>query len=499
LDNDVAPGGNLLSNLTRKPTFLVTFQVIFAQTFTILLFAIQARLLGPQTFGLMALVMVAVGFCESVVIAVATETLISVREINDLHFATATLATSVAAFLLGAIMFFSADAAAKLLGDAELSPVLRWMAALPLISALWVAPTAATKRNMQFKPTVMRSIVSLSISGLAGVTLAVLGAGVWALVCQALVHRLTGALALWLAVPLRFRLAFSRRHFRELWRIAVPLLAARCMGWAGGQIPRFVLGFHLGTLDLGLYSLGTRFADILIKLTIEPRNVVARIGFRRFASEPYGLEDGVRSLLMRISAFCFPLCLGGVAIVPTLFHAWLDARWQGGIVSVQLMLLSCIPYVTYFCTTAVLLALNQRAAEATISTLQALTAMVAVLIGARFGLNVASGAISGALFALLPLPLLLLKRRCGLPIRAVLGAQMPALASSILMGTAVWLVGREFEASLSSLMLLPILVVSGAVVYGVSIGVLAPKLIRQQIRGLLTLTSGAAAEMRTNE
>ena len=77
----------MLRNLIQRPTILVTFQVVFVQVFTVLVFVIQAPFFGPRAFGLMALVMVVIGFCKSVVVGVATETLISIREIEELHFA----------------------------------------------------------------------------------------------------------------------------------------------------------------------------------------------------------------------------------------------------------------------------------------------------------------------------------------------------------------------------------------------------------------------------
>jgi hypothetical protein len=68
-------GGGLLRILSQRPSVLVTFQVIFVQTFSALIFAIQAPLIGPQAFGLVALVMIVVGFFESVVTAVTVDTL----------------------------------------------------------------------------------------------------------------------------------------------------------------------------------------------------------------------------------------------------------------------------------------------------------------------------------------------------------------------------------------------------------------------------------------
>jgi O-antigen/teichoic acid export membrane protein len=62
-----------------SPTYWVTAQNIFKQGFSIALFAIQAPMLGPRAFGLFALVMVFVFFCEQVMEVPSTEALVSVK------------------------------------------------------------------------------------------------------------------------------------------------------------------------------------------------------------------------------------------------------------------------------------------------------------------------------------------------------------------------------------------------------------------------------------
>jgi PST family polysaccharide transporter len=468
---------------SRSAKKWVTLQIIFEQIFWVLLFAVQAPLLGPRPFGLIALATVVVGFCEGVLIAVGTDTLISIREIEDLHYATLTTVNIVVSAVLAALLFVGADSLASLFHDAELAAVLRWMAFLPLISSFWVAPASATKRLLLFKPTAVRSIVSLAVSGAAGLALALAGAGVWALVWQALLQRLVGAVALWMAVPLRFRLAWSGRHLAELRRIALPLLLGRSMSWFSGQSPRFILGLFLTTSDIGLYNLGTRFKDLLVQVAIVPGTLVARVDFRRFAPKSRDLDEGVSQLLLQLGVVSFPLCIGGAVVMPTLFGAWLDSRWQAGIVSAQMLLLSCIPCVTLYCATAVLLSQNRRNAEAVITTVLAIATAMATLAAARLGLNTASACISLTVFALLPVAVFLMRHQCGIRIRTVIGSQLPALASAVLMGLIVWVIeirlGTEFWSP--ALMLL-ILVVSGALVYAASICVLLRSFVTSQIR-----------------
>src|SRR5262249_46648538 len=153
-------------------------------------------------------------------------------------------------------------------------------------------------------------------------------------------------------------LGFSRRHFGELVRFAAPTLLSRVMSWSGPQIPRFLLGLFWGPSQLGLFSLAGRLTEILLEVAVVPRYAVARVGLRGFAADPEGLAAGLRKTVTLMSVFCFPLCVGGAVVVPTLFQVWLDPRWAGAVAPTQFMLLGVMAAITHYSAGATLLALN---------------------------------------------------------------------------------------------------------------------------------------------
>lgn len=465
-----------------SPTSWLTTKTVFSQIFAVVLFAIQAPVLGPKAFGLISLVMVFVGFCEFVPCEAAAESLISVREAEEEHFATMTTAVVAFSLLFGLLIFIGADWLGRLLGAAELGPILRVMSILPALTAISAAPTAATKREMQFGPLALRSIVSMLVGGIVGLVLTLTGFGVWALVWQALVTRVVIAVVLWKTVPLPFRFGFSRRHFDDVLRFAAPTLVSRVMNWGGGQIPRFILGFFWGPAPLGLFSLAGRLTDILMEVTVVPRYAVARVELRRFAGDPVQLAEALRKAVTRMSVFCFPLCVGGAVVVPTLFHVWLDPRWYAGIIATQILLLACMAQITHYCAGATLLACNFQKAEAVGSVVQTLTTVVATLIAAPFGITAAAAVIGGRPFATLAVPVILLKRKAGLSPRVILGAQLPVLGAALAMGAGVWLLRAQTAAYLGGLAELAILVAAGAGLYVLMIALLMPGFAAQFIR-----------------
>jgi O-antigen/teichoic acid export membrane protein len=459
----------------------VTAQTAFTQGFGFLLFAIQAPLLGPRPFGLLSIVMIFAGFVESVLGECATETLISIPHAEPEHFAAMNTVAIVISATFGLAFFAGAAPIAAWFHEPELVPITRCLAVLPLLSIVAAPANAASKRDMQFQPLALRTIVSLIAGGAVGIGLTLLKFGVWALVWQILTQKLVAAIVLWQAVPLRFRLGASRRHAMDFPRYAAPLLVSRCMSWAAGSVPRFILGTFLGASDLGIMSLASRLADIAVQVFIVPRYAVARVALRRYAVDRSGLDGAIRDLVFRYALLSVPVCIGGAAIIPTLFHAWLDPRWYAGIVPGQLLLLTCVPYVTIFTVGALLMALNQQRAEAWLETTQTLGAVVFVAIAAPFGLIVCAAAIALRPFVLLPLPLRM-ANKCGVTAMEILRPQLPLLMSAVAMGAVVSALQYALTPLMKDLALLPILIAAGGAVYAAIIAVQYPEMAARFVR-----------------
>lgn len=471
-----------------SPASWLTTKTVLSQLFGIVLFGVQAPLLGPRAFGLLSIVMIFIGFCESVPGEAAAESLISIREIDAAHYSSMTTTNVVIAAVFGVLVFLGAPQFARLFGDAELSSMLRWMAILPVVTAFGVVPTAATKRDMQFGPLALRSIGSLFVGGLVGLVLTLTGAGVWALVWQALVTRVVAVILLWYAVPIKFEFGFSRSHVADLAQYALPTMLSRAMSWVTSQLPRFILGLFWGPSELGLFSLAGRLSDILMEVAVVPRYAASRIEMRGFAADRNGLEGAINQRLRHMSLICFPLSIGGAVVIPTLFHAWLDARWFPGIVPAQLLLLMCLPAVTIYFVSALLLAFNAQKAEAVSSIAQTLVTIIVVMIAAPFGVIIASTAVAVRPYLLLPLSAYLARTRVHVSVRNMWQAQMPVLTAALVMGASVTGLQWALEPYLHSILLLIVEVTGGALIYVLLITALMPqfaKNVMNQVRARL--------------
>lgn len=474
-----------------RPTIWVTIERGFAEAFSLALFAVQARLLGPAAFGLIALVMVFVSFWDAVPSMAMIEALVSVRRIEDRHFASAAAAMVLFGLVFTAAIYGCAEPVATLFDDAELGPVIRVMAVLPLLQAFAIIPAAVTRRHAEFHILTSRTIVSLFAGGVVGLVLALTGAGVWALVWQAVVQRLTATIILWSAARRPFQLSLSGRHLRELAGFAAPLLLSGVMNWGAGQLPRLFLGAYLGPIELGLFTTASRFNAIVKQIAITPKAFVARVDLVRFTTDHTALTAAVRRLFMQLSLLAFPICFGGAAVMPTLFHLWLDARWYEAILPSQLMLMACLPFVTFYGSTALLYALNRQASEAVVATVMNLGTVAGLAVSMPFGLNAMTATFAAIPALLMPLPLLAIRRSGHVAIRDIVLPQVPALLAAAVMGAAVALARASCAPYVSDAAALPVLIAAGAVLYPILVMALLPQPAMRILRRL-----NAEARMR---
>jgi O-antigen/teichoic acid export membrane protein len=416
--------GNQISMAVRSPTISpiawLTIERVTQQALWLILFAILAPILGPRPYGLFAIVMVFVGFCELILLEGTVEALVTVEKLENDHMNTANLVNIGVSIAFGILMSVLAPWLGDIFHDGEMKLVIWILSPMPLLSALSAPPIAVLRRSLQYKRLAIRSILGLIIGGIFGIIVGIMGGGVLALVLQVLAQRLAELTFAWIAVPIRLGCKWSARHFDELRSVAVNVLMARMASLLTGQFPRLVLGYTLGPTEVGFFSLANRFVDIIVHISVVPLTQVARIELRTEQSGTAEFAHRIARVMQNVSMLSFPCFLGLAALVPELFRLGLDHRWAAGIVPTQLMLLSGLPLTVFFSIDAALLATNLSSVFRKLAQWQGVTLMATVLCAAPFGLNMTCLALAIRSWIAVPVLLIVFGRSCDFPVYRVL-------------------------------------------------------------------------------
>jgi O-antigen/teichoic acid export membrane protein len=220
------------------------------------------------------------------------------------------------------------------------------------------------------------------LGGAGAVIAALLGAGVWALMVQALSSELVGVVFAWGTCRWRPRMRFSWRRLRPLLTFGWGLVLTRLLWSVLGRVPDFFIGRTIGTEAVGIYRVAWRLVDLLGQMFLAPLSNITFLTLARLQNDRARFE-AVYARVVGLGALTMaPLVVGfGVTaqdVVPLVF----GPRSSGSIPIAQILAISAPAFVINYFTTSALLAkgksyvVSQAAAVQLVSTL-AVSALVA--------------------------------------------------------------------------------------------------------------------------
>lgn len=223
---------------------------------------VLARLLTPADFGLVAMAGLFVGLASLVNEFGLTSALVQRRDLSDDEI------QSVFWFnlTLGGVMVLAGVALSHPLAAFFGQPLLAWILPVSslsfLISSFALIPSALFARHMEFRRPAIGGVWAAAATLVSAAGLALLGAGVWAMVVGGLVGTLT--LTAYLVGYSGWR---PRAHFR--WSEARPLagfggvlMAATLVNWGSWNVDYLLVGRVLGSAPLGTYTLAFNLTSI---------------------------------------------------------------------------------------------------------------------------------------------------------------------------------------------------------------------------------------------
>nr|MBA2624810.1 oligosaccharide flippase family protein [Acidimicrobiia bacterium] len=163
-------------------------QTVASRSLSTVVFVVLARLVEPEDFGLVAIASVFVALLTVLADQGFGQALVQRPVLERTHLDTAFWLNVTIGALLALLLAGTAGAIANLFDEADLAPLLRALAMVPLISALGVVPSSLLRRDLAFASLAVRGLVGTAAGGVVGIAAAVAGAGAWALVAQLVVQ-----------------------------------------------------------------------------------------------------------------------------------------------------------------------------------------------------------------------------------------------------------------------------------------------------------------------
>lgn len=224
---------------------------------------IMARLLFPEQFGALAIMLVFINLGNVVVQSGLNTALVQSPNIDERDCSTVfwlSITVSVALFF---IVFFAAPTVAAFYRMPYIEWPLRILALILLINAFNSVQVAIIQRALDFRKVFNATLVSVAVSGVLGVACALAKLGLWALVVQQLSYQLMNCIVLACQVRWRPRAVFDASRAKGLFSFGWKILVSGLLDQGYQSLSDLVIGKQFSASSLGLVSQGKKYPQAI--------------------------------------------------------------------------------------------------------------------------------------------------------------------------------------------------------------------------------------------
>jgi O-antigen/teichoic acid export membrane protein len=290
-------------------------------------FVVLGRLLSPAEFGIVAMAAAAIALAGIFVPLGMAEALIQRREVQHEHFDTIFWLLVGSAVLLYALCIVFADLAAWYYGVAAVAQVMPVLALRLPAEAINAVPQAIIARHLDFHLLALRSAVGGVVTAVTGVTLALMGAGIWALVLSQILGVAVSALTSMLVVKWTPRLRFSFYHLKQILSYGIPSSGGSLIVFLTQQIDQMVIGLSFGEFQMGIYNLARRIQTFLISLLGSVAASVAHPAFSRIQDDMAQVREKFVVSASNVAIIVLPIFVGIISVAHDALALIFGDKW----------------------------------------------------------------------------------------------------------------------------------------------------------------------------
>lgn len=219
---------------------------------------ILARFLSPSEFGLMAIMMVVIGFSQAFMDMGISNAIIHRQKITHEQLSSLYWLNIFSGLILFVVVFLISPFIAKFYEEPQLLEPLMWLSSVFIIVAIGNQYRILCQKELQFNLMAKIEIASAILSLLVAVALAIQGFGVYALVAGMLTQALVSSV-LFLIVGLKqhHRPAFLYQH-KELegfYSFGLYQMGERSINYISAHIDKLLIGKFVGMEATGFYNM----------------------------------------------------------------------------------------------------------------------------------------------------------------------------------------------------------------------------------------------------
>lgn len=299
---------------------------------------VYARLLDPHDFGIIAAVGIVVECGRLFAVSGINQVIVQRATLSELEINTAFTANMVSALVMAALLCALAGPVANLFGMPGAEPIL-WAASLIFPTLALSSISAKLLERDHAFARLARSDVATYIAAhlLAGIPLALAGAGVWSLVIAQILAAALRSLLLIRAHPHRLRPGFSVAAWREMMRTGWGYSMQRFANFVAMKGDYFVVGATLGPVALGFYERAYALMNISTSVIGSSLSTVLFPAFSRMNGDRDRQRAAYLRCLAAAALLFFPVSMVAIVLAPEIVGFLFGGKWDAIVLPFQIL------------------------------------------------------------------------------------------------------------------------------------------------------------------
>jgi len=301
------------SNLKQKVVkgaIWTLMEKLSCQVVTFVVSMVLARLLTPSDYGTVALTGIFFAIAGALVDCGFGGALVQKKDSDDLDFNSVFYLNLFLSIVAYAALFVSAPWIAEFYKTPILIPLVRVSAVTFIFGAINTVQNAELIKRMLFHLSFRISLISSIVSAVCGITLALLGYGVWSLVWLSIIHGFTGVVARWFIIAWRPKLMFSFARLKPLFSYGWKMAASGLLDSFFNNLNGLLIGKFYSKPDLAYVNKGNSVPQLFMSQVDDTLGRVSFPALVQMQDDPIALREAMRKM-MRCSTFLvFPLMVG---------------------------------------------------------------------------------------------------------------------------------------------------------------------------------------------
>ena len=289
---------------------------------------VLARLLSPDDYGLIGIIGIFTAVCSTIINGGFSSALIRKKEITDDDYNTTFIVNLVSSLFLYAILFVSAPLIAKFFNREELVILTRVSTLSMVIGAMAIVQHTRLTKRIDFKTQTKITLSASVVSGVIGISMAIWGFGVWALVVQMMVSQILSTILLWLFNRWTPRFRFCKKSFQELFGFGWKMMISGILDSLWIQMNQVVIAKFYNTATLGQYSRADHYSQLF---SSNLTSVIQRVTYpvlSEMQDDRERMVGAFRRVIKQTMFFTFSSMFALGAIAEPLIHCMIGEKWH---------------------------------------------------------------------------------------------------------------------------------------------------------------------------